>query len=54
MIIKKYQSRLGFEVLQGCNLLNLTDSQRHQLKQSLWQHGVIVVKNQHFTASELE
>ncbi len=50
----QYNSRLGLEVLQGCNLLNLTDSQRHQLKQSLWQHGVIVVKNQHLTASELE
>ena len=47
-------SRLGWEVLQGCKLLNLTDSQRHQLKQSLWEHGVIVVKNQQLTASELE
>lgn len=47
-------SRLGLEVLPGCNLLNLTNSQRHQLKQSLWEHGVIVVKNQQLTASELE
>ncbi len=60
MIIKNplketlYKSRLGLEVLQGCNLLNLTDLQRHQLKQSLWSHGVIVVKNQQLTASELE
>ena len=47
-------SRLGLEVLQGFNLLELTDSQRRQLKQSLWEHGVIVVKNQQLTASELE
>ena len=60
MIIKNplketlYTSRLGLEVLQGCNLLNLTDLERHQLKQSLWSHGVIVVNNQQLTASELE
>ena len=42
MIIKnplkqtEYHSILGLEFLPGCNLLNLTDSQRHQLKQSLW------------------
>ena len=47
-------SRLGLEVLPGCNLLNLTDLQRKQLKESLWKHGVIVVKNQHLTALELE
>ncbi|MBD2196344.1 MULTISPECIES: TauD/TfdA dioxygenase family protein [Calothrix] len=49
-----YQSRLGLEVLPGCNLLNLTDAQKHELKQSLWKHGVVVVKNQNLTASELE
>jgi taurine dioxygenase len=49
-----YKSRLGLEVLPGCNLLNLTDLQKNQLKQSLWEHGVIVVKNQQLTASELE
>ncbi|MUG94569.1 TauD/TfdA family dioxygenase [Scytonema sp. UIC 10036] len=49
-----YNSRLGLEVLPGSNLLNLTDLQRHQLKQSLWSHGVIVVKNQQMTAFELE
>lgn len=60
MIIKNplkethYKSRLGWEALPGCNLLNLTNLQRHQLKQALWSHGVIVVKNQQLTASELE
>jgi taurine dioxygenase len=48
------KSRLGRELLPGCNLLNLTDSQTHELKQSLWEHGVIFVKNQQLTASELE
>ncbi|RCJ40944.1 taurine dioxygenase [Nostoc minutum NIES-26] len=48
------KSRLGVEVLQGCNLINLTEQQRCKLKKSLWEHGVIVVKQQHLTASKLE
>lgn len=51
---KNYQSRLGLEVLKECNLIDLTELQRDQLKQSLWQQGVIVVKNQQMSASELE
>lgn len=50
----KYQSRLGLEVLQGCDLRSITEAQRQELKQSLWEHGVIVVKKQKLTASELE
>ncbi|MBD6620938.1 TauD/TfdA family dioxygenase [Komarekiella sp. 'clone 1'] len=49
-----YQSRLGVEVLQGCNLTKLIDQQRQEIKQSLWEHGVIVVRQQNLTASELE
>ena len=51
---REYQSRLGLEVLKGCNLIDLTELQRSQLTQALWQQGVIVVKNQHISASELE
>lgn len=50
----QYQPRLGIEVLPGCNLTQLTNQQVHQLKQSLWEHGVIVVRQQHLTASQLE
>lgn len=50
----RYHPRLGVEVLPGCNLTQLTDQQVHQLKQSLWEHGVIVVRQQHLTASQLE
>ena len=49
-----YPSRLGREVLEGCDLRYLDKSQRHQLKQSLWEHGVIVVKKQKLTAFEIE
>ncbi|MEH1770437.1 MAG: TauD/TfdA family dioxygenase [Nostoc sp.] len=50
----QYQSRLGIEVLQGHNLPDLTELQRHELKKSLWEHGVVVVRQQTITASELE
>jgi taurine dioxygenase len=50
----QYSSRLGVEVLQGCSLADLTDQQRQELKKSLWEHGVIVVRQQNLTASELE
>ncbi|WP_341528221.1 TauD/TfdA family dioxygenase [Nostoc sp. UHCC 0302] len=50
----QYQSRLGVEVLQGCSLTNLKDEQRHEFKQSLWEHGVVVVRQQSITASQLE
>ncbi|SRR5579883_903783 len=47
-------SRLGMEVLQGCNLMQLTNQQVSEFKTALWQHGVIVVRNQRLTASELK
>jgi taurine dioxygenase len=50
----QYYSRLGVEVLPGCDLRHLTDQQRLELKQALWEHGVIVVRQQHLTASQLE
>jgi taurine dioxygenase len=50
----QYQSRLGVEVLQGCSLTNLKDEQRREFKQSLWEHGVVVVRQQNLTASQLE
>lgn len=46
--------RLGVEVLQGCNLINLTNLQIREFKQSLWEHGVVVVRRQNLTASQLE
>jgi taurine dioxygenase len=46
--------RLGVEVLQDCNLINLTNLQVREFKQSLWEHGVVVVRQQHLTASQLE
>jgi taurine dioxygenase len=36
--------RLGVEVLQDCNLINLTNLQVREFKQSLWEHGVVVVR----------
>ncbi len=50
----QYQSRLGVEVLQGCNLHDLTQQQRLNFKKSLWEHGVVVVRQQSLTASKLE
>lgn len=55
----KYQTvqqytRLGREILLGCNLMQLTDQQIYELKQSLWEHGVIVMRKQHLTASQLK
>jgi taurine dioxygenase len=47
-------SRLGKEVLQNCNLAYITDQQVQELKQSLWEHGVIVVRKQKLTASQLK
>ncbi|MBW4634765.1 MAG: TauD/TfdA family dioxygenase [Iphinoe sp. HA4291-MV1] len=46
--------RLGMEVLQGCNLMQLTEQQVHQFKQSLWEHGVVVVRQQRLTALQLK
>lgn len=46
--------RMGIEILQDCNLLQITESQTSELKKSLWEPGVIVIKNQKLTASELK
>ena len=54
LLTVKQHSRLGKEVLQDCNLTNLTTQQVQQLKQSLWEHGVIVVKKQKLTATQLK
>lgn len=46
--------RLGVEVLRDCNLAYLTDDQRAEFKELLWNHGVVVVRQQRLTALELE
>src|SRR4028118_1268113 len=52
-MVQQY-SRLGKEVLQDCNLAQLTTQQGQHLKQSLWEHGVIVVRKQKLTATQLK
>ncbi|NER48659.1 MAG: TauD/TfdA family dioxygenase [Symploca sp. SIO1A3] len=54
LLTVKQHSRLGKEVLQDCNLTHLTTQQVQQFKQSLWEHGVIVVKKQKLTATQLK
>ncbi len=54
LLTVQQHSRLGKEVLQECNLAHVTDQQVQELKQSLWQHGVIVVKKQKLTATQLK
>jgi len=51
--VRQNHSRLGVEVLEGCDINNLTTKQVKQLKQSLWQRGVVVIKRQNVKASEL-
>lgn len=46
-------SRLGMEVLPGCDINNLTDKEVKKIKQSLWKHGVIVIRKQNVKASQL-
>lgn len=50
----QYHPRLGVEVLRDCNLIHITDQHVSEFKQSLWKHGVVVVRQQHITASQLE
>ncbi|MEH1937208.1 MAG: TauD/TfdA family dioxygenase [Nostoc sp.] len=52
--ITKHQPRLGVEVLRGCNLSNLKNLESRELKESLWKHGVVVVRQQHITAQQLK
>ncbi|WP_299729541.1 TauD/TfdA family dioxygenase [uncultured Endozoicomonas sp.] len=49
-----HHPRLGIEVHSGLDLKSLTPHQQSHLKNTLWQHGVAVCRNQHFTAEELE
>ena len=51
---RQHGSRLGVEVLQGYNLIHLTDRQVSEFKKALWEHGVVVVRQQHLTALDLE
>lgn len=46
--------RLGKEVLQDCNIMQLTEQQVQEFKKSLWEHGVVVVRKQRLTASQLK
>lgn len=54
MLTTQQPTRLGKEILQECHLAQLTNSQIQELKQSLWEHGVIVVRKQKLTASQLK
>ena len=46
--------RLGLEILHNCNLLEISEHEINELKKSLWSHGVIVIRNQKLSASELK
>ena len=48
------RNRLGIEVLHDCNLNHISDRQAAKFRESLWQHGVVVVRNQKLTAMELD
>ena len=51
--VEKYQNyRLGKEIFPGCNLVNLSPKQAEELKQNLWENGVIFIRKQNLTASE--
>lgn len=54
LLTGQQHSRLGQEILQGCNLADITAQQIQELKQSLWEQGVIVVRKQKLTASQLK
>ncbi len=50
----QHNNRLGVEVLQDCNLNQINNGQITEFKESLWEHGVVVVRNQKLTALQLE
>lgn len=54
MLTLQQHSRLGKETLPDCDLAHLTAEQEQELKQVLWEQGVIVVRNQKLTASQLK
>lgn len=54
MLALQILPKLGKEVLQNSNLAQITDQQVQELKESLWEHGVIVVRKQKLTASQFK
>ncbi len=44
MLTLQQLPKLGKEVLQDSNLAQVTEQQIQELKESLWEHGVIVVR----------
>jgi taurine dioxygenase len=52
--IVQNHSRLGIEVLSGCNLTQLTNQQVREFKQCLWERGVVVIRKQRLTALQLQ
>ncbi len=52
-IVNKHP-RMGVEILHDCDLSQITESQISELKKYLWEHGVIVIRNQKLTAPELK
>lgn len=54
MLTLQQLPKLGKEVLQDSNLAQVTEQQIQELKESLWEHGVIVVRKQKLTASQFK
>ncbi len=50
----QHHPRLGVEVLRGCNLNCLTNLESRELKESLWKHGVVVVRKQQMAGQQLK
>ena len=48
------RNRLGIEVLHECNLNQISDRQVAKFRESLWERGVVVVRNQQLTAMQLD
>ena len=48
------RNRLGIEVMPNCNLDQISDRQAAKFRESLWEHGVVVVRNQQLTAMQLD
>lgn len=51
---RQHYPRLGVEVLRSCSLIHLANQQVREFKEALWEHGVVVVRQQHLTASQFE
>ena len=48
------RNRLGIGLLHDCNLNKISDRQAAKFRESLWEHGVVVVRNQQLTAMQLD